>query len=271
MRSSWGLGVSVALAVVCGALQAHAASPQAQALIKDGERLYKENRYLEAAQALKQAWALEPNPTLLYNIARALDQAGELKAALDGYRDFVGTPEADPALVKKANLAMDRLRTLVARNEADQKLQDAEKKRLEEEARRERARAEAEADKARATREAFEARERAALEGAASRGSGRRTAAFVLGGASLASFAVGIGVGLAANGSRSAFSLATTVDDKRRLEGETRARALVADLALVLGVASAVTAALVFPWSAGASVALAPTPGGATVGVGGSF
>src|SRR5256885_12028992 len=105
----WGRLIPTAVLglLLCAGLAA-AANPTAAALIKDGDRLYKENKYREAAEALKKAYELEPAAVLLYNIARAFDQAGELQLALDNYRQFVGQEGADPGLVKKANLAMDR-------------------------------------------------------------------------------------------------------------------------------------------------------------------
>lgn len=261
-----------AVALSLAGAPALAANPRAQALIKEGDRLYKENKYLEAAAALKDAYALEPNPTLLYNIARALDQAGELQQALDQYRTFVGLEGADPALVKKANLAMDRLRTLVARAEADQRLQEAERKRLEGDAQKERSRAQSEAEKAKLQREQFEAEKRAAEESANKKSSGRKIAAFAVGGAAIVGLGVGIGFGVAANSSKSAFTRAETVADKQRLESETRTRALVADVSLGLSLAAAIAAVVVYPGSSsGPQVSVVPISGGAFATVGGSF
>src|SRR4051812_6291443 len=103
------------LAMVTLAFCAQAASPKATQLAKDGDRLYKEGKYREAADALKQAYEVDKNPVLLFNIARAYDQAGDLQIALDTYREYISLPDTDPQLVKRANLAMDRLRALVAR------------------------------------------------------------------------------------------------------------------------------------------------------------
>src|SRR5882757_7797608 len=85
---------------------AFAANPKAAQLAKDGDRLYKEGKYRDAAEALKQAYELDKNPVLLFNIARAYDQAGDLQIALDTYRQFIAVPDIDPQLIKKANLAM---------------------------------------------------------------------------------------------------------------------------------------------------------------------
>src|SRR4051812_22397420 len=121
MRSSRHVSAAVLAFLLCSS-PALTANPKAAALVKEGDRLYRENKYREAAEALLKAKELEPAAVLLYNIARAFDQAGELVLALDNYRQFVGQESADPALVKKANLAMDRLRTLVAKEEAGKQL-----------------------------------------------------------------------------------------------------------------------------------------------------
>src|SRR6185295_9175625 len=47
-------------------------------LAKEGDRLYKDGKYREAADAMKQAYELDKNPVLLFNMARAYDQAGDL-------------------------------------------------------------------------------------------------------------------------------------------------------------------------------------------------
>ena len=127
------------------------ANPKASALAKDADRLYKEFKYKEAAETLRQAYEAEPTPRYLYNIARAYDQAAELELSQEYYRKYVALPseDAEADLVKKANLAMDRIRTLLARGSADKQVRDAEKTRLEDDARKAEARADAEASEAR--------------------------------------------------------------------------------------------------------------------------
>jgi tetratricopeptide (TPR) repeat protein len=247
------------------------------ALAREADRLYKENRYKEAAQTLKQAYELDPTPVYLYNIARAWDQAGENEQALETYRQYVGLPSdtTTPELVKKANLAMDRLRTLVARNEADKKYQDAERKRLEDDKAKAESRAEAEARAAREQKKAFEAKERAAQEAQQSTLSTRKLTAFIVGGVGVASLGTSLAFSLLANGSRNSFRQATTLADKQRFEAATRGQALATDITLVVGLAAAVTAVVLYPKGpepqGSVSVALIPLPGGAAASLGGSF
>jgi tetratricopeptide (TPR) repeat protein len=255
-------------------LLSFAANPKATALAKDADRLYKENKYREAAALLKQAYDVEANPLYLYNIARAWDQAGELESALDTYRQYVGLPSdtTTPELVKKANLAMDRLRTLVARGEADKKVNDAEKKRLEDDKAKAESRAEQEARVAAEQKRAFDAKERAARESQQSTLGTRKLVSLIVGGVGVVSLGTSLVFALLANGSRNAFRVATTLNDKTLLEGATRGQALACDLTLLVGVAAAVTAVVLFPrGDQPVSLLLGPTQGGAYAGIGGTF
>jgi tetratricopeptide (TPR) repeat protein len=255
-----------------------AANPKASALAKDADRLYKDNKYKEAAETLKQAYEAEPTPLYLYNIARAYDQAAELELSLEYYRKYVGLPSEDtqPDLVKKANLAMDRIRTLVARGEADKKVNDAEKKRLEDDAKKAEARAEAEASEARKQRREFEAKEKARREAESQRINGRKLIAYGTGGAGIACLGSALIFGIASNANKDAFRKSETLADKRRLETETRTTAAIADITLVVGVAAAIATVIIYPKDAeperSVNVVLVPTVGGgAMAGIGGTF
>ena len=67
---------------LCLATLAAAANPKATALAKEADKLYKDNKYREAAQKLEEAYAVDPAPLYLYIIARAYDQAGDETACL---------------------------------------------------------------------------------------------------------------------------------------------------------------------------------------------
>lgn len=262
-----GLGL---LALVLASVALAAPNPKATALAKDAERLYKDGQYKEAGKLLEQALQLEANPKLLYNMARAWDQAGELQPALDAYRKYVSLPASDTEadLVKKANLSMDRLRQLVAKQEADKTIRDAEKERLEKDAQEARARADAEAERARKQKAEFEAKERAAADAQKSKSSVRKTAAFVVGGVGVVGLGLGLVFGLVSNGSKQAFRTATLVEDKRARQAETISQSIVADVSLLVGVACAVTAVILFPkGEPEAQVSLTPLPGGGGLGV----
>lgn len=255
-----------------------AANPKAAALAKDADRLYKDNKYKEAAETLKQAYEAEPVGLYLYNIARAFDQAGELEESQEYYRRYVAppSPEAQPDLVKKANLAMDRIRTLLARSTADKEARDAEKKRLEDDAKKAEARADAEANEARRQRREFEAKEKERKDAEQKKVNGRKLAAYVTGGTAVVGLGMALGFGLGANGNREAFRTSTTLADKLRFQDATRATAAVSDVSLVIGIAAAVATVILYPkgeeFERSVTLGLAPMPGGGGLAsVGGTF
>lgn len=266
----------VLLLLVSGA--AWAANSKASALAKEAEKAYKDTRYEDAANLLKQAYEADPNPKFLFNLARALDQAGKLEASLDAYRKYVALPsdETEPDTVVKANKAMDRIRRVLADQEAEKKIAEAEKSRLADEAKKAAEAAAREAEKSRAQLEAFEAKERAAREESQKKASGRKVGAFIAGGVGLAGIGVGVAFGLMANGSHSTFNKAITVQAKKDAEGATKSQALIADVGFAVGIVGAVTGALLYPKGEEAqgsvSVSLGPTPGGGLMaGLGGRF
>ncbi|MEW5738192.1 MAG: hypothetical protein AB1938_04665 [Myxococcota bacterium] len=270
---------ALALAALLLAGPALSAPSKASELAKEADKLYKDNKYAEAAEKLQQAYETDPNPLYLYNIARAWDQAGELQKSLDTYRQYTSLPsdQTRPDLVKKANLAMDRLRTLVAKAEADKQVQAAEKQRLEDEAKTARERADAEAEAAKLQRDALAAKEKAAREEAEKKASGQKTVAFVVGGVGVAALGTSLGLALGAQGAKNAYNKATSVDEKEALRGQAQTLAAVTDVMLVVGVAAAVTAIILYPKGGEApkgsvSVALVPLAGGgAFASVGASF
>jgi tetratricopeptide (TPR) repeat protein len=269
--------LALVLALMVAAV-AYAANPKAAAFAKDADKLYRDNQYKEAAETLKKAYEAEPTALYLYNIARAYDQAAELELSLEYYRKYVGMPseETQPDLVKKANLAMDRLRTLVARGEADKKVREAEKQRLEDDAKKAEARADAEATEARKQRREFEAKEKTRKEGEEKRVNTRKLAAYVTGGAAVVGLGLALGFGIASNGNRDAFRKSVTLADKQSFEAATKTTAAVADVSLIVGVAAAVATVILYPKGGdepdkSVSVAFAPINGGAVATFGGSF
>ena len=150
--------------------------------------------------------------------------------------------------MSKANLAMDRLRTLVARREADKTVSDAERQRLEEDARRAEARADAEAAEARKQRQDFDEKERGRKNAEEVKINGRKLAAYVTGGVAVAG--LGTRAGLRHRRQRQPRGLPQG-HHARRQAGAARpppsATAAVSDVGLVVGLAAAVTTVIVFP------------------------
>ena len=268
------LAIFAALSIASTAL---CANPKASALAKDADRLYRDNKYKEAAETLRQAYEADPTGLYLYNIARAYDQAGELELSQDYYRKYVALPsdEAQPELVKKANLAMDRIRTLLARGSADKQVRDAEKKRLEEDTRKAEARADAEASEARKQRQEFAEKEKVRKDAENKQVNVRKLAAYGTGGAAIVGLGLALGFGIGSNANREAFRTANTLVLKQQTEVATRTTAAVADVSLIIGVAAAVATVILYPKGDEAeksvTVVLAPISGGAVAGFGGSF
>ncbi|MCA9617869.1 MAG: hypothetical protein KC731_02540 [Myxococcales bacterium] len=63
------------------------------ALFEDGAAAFKAGRFEVAIAAFEASYALEPNPVLLYNMARAYEGLDRQEPALDHYRRYL---EADP-------------------------------------------------------------------------------------------------------------------------------------------------------------------------------
>lgn len=236
-------------------------------LVKQAERLYEAGKYKESAERLIEAYAYQPHPRIIYNIARAYDQAGELDLALEYYQRYVNSSEGtDPTLLKRSALSIDRIRALV---EAQQKArqQDAEQQaKLEAEAREAQERAAREEEAKRRAEQELRARERAQAEAAASAHKRNRILSFVLGGVAVAGLGTGTFFGVQANAAKGQFTAAETVETKQQLEGRTRSNALIADVGFGTGVVAAVVAVLLYPKGEPEkqkSTVMVPVPGGA--------
>ena len=89
--------------VVCllGVSPARAAAPTGDAarfadLYERSAEAYQNGRFDQAVSLLRQAYALRPEPTLLFNIGLAQEEAGDLRGALDTYRRYL-VEAKDPA------------------------------------------------------------------------------------------------------------------------------------------------------------------------------
>ena len=71
---------------------------RALSLFEQSATAYHEGRFADTTALLEQAYALHPEPVLLYNLARALDAEGEMDEARDAYQRFLASsPEAEQA------------------------------------------------------------------------------------------------------------------------------------------------------------------------------
>ena len=93
---------------------------RAAALFEQSAAAYEAGDLDRAAELLERAYALDPDPTLLYNLARTYEGLGRLEAAVSSYRKFLEqSPEAsDRGAIEK------RIQTLEAQIAERQRLLD---------------------------------------------------------------------------------------------------------------------------------------------------
>lgn len=122
---------AIALGCACTSFAADV-SPQdrnaAIELFQESRKAYQAGRFEEAANLLRRAYALDPAPTLLYNLARALESGGDIDGAADAYRRYI---DADPTAKDRA--AIERR---IANLEAQIRERDELRNRLEAERQR---------------------------------------------------------------------------------------------------------------------------------------
>jgi tetratricopeptide (TPR) repeat protein len=92
-------------------------APIALELSEDARESYDQGNYERALLLFSEAYEREPDPNLLFNIARCHEKLGQVDAALEKYDAFLASPNADPegrdkAEASRAELvrARDRLR-----------------------------------------------------------------------------------------------------------------------------------------------------------------
>lgn len=103
---------------------AQPAPQRARELFKQSEESYRAGRFQEAIDRLREAYALDRKPVLLYNMARAYEGLGDTRAAVDAYKRYL---EAEPATPDRGALEQ-RIATLErqqAEREALERKRDA--------------------------------------------------------------------------------------------------------------------------------------------------
>ncbi|MCK8497581.1 tetratricopeptide repeat protein [Myxococcus fulvus] len=218
------------------------------ALIKEGERLYQAGKYQEAADALKKAHEAQPNPRLIFNIAVALENAGDLREALSWYQQYVGNTEGtDPALLKRSARSIDKLRLLLDKENQAQATAEAERQRLQGEAEAARKLAEEEQLAAQRAEEENLRQRQAELDRAIKSYQRQKIAAYAVGGVAVLGVGAGVLFGLQARDEREKFDAARTEDTKQTFADNTKTKALLADIGFGVGLAGAITAIILYP------------------------
>jgi hypothetical protein len=84
-------------------------APTFDALVEQGLSAYRGRDYRRAVEKFLQANAMQPDPNLLFNLARCYEALGDTRAATEKYRLFLASPDAEPSGRQRAE---DRLRVL---------------------------------------------------------------------------------------------------------------------------------------------------------------
>jgi tetratricopeptide (TPR) repeat protein len=94
-----------------GADAAEARAPETAAtrLNEAGAAHYAAGEHRQALEAFLQAYALERDPNLLFNVASCYERLGDADAAREKYRAFLASPDGDPEGRPRAEQALERL------------------------------------------------------------------------------------------------------------------------------------------------------------------
>ena len=87
----WMIGVVAAAPVLAQEARDEAESPEdrAYALFQESVQKYREGRFEEAAALLEEANRLDPDPILVYNLARAYEGMGDFDEAVSAYEQYL--------------------------------------------------------------------------------------------------------------------------------------------------------------------------------------
>jgi tetratricopeptide (TPR) repeat protein len=114
MATSVALGSVAARADAANEPRAAAAAPQNQVSVaqlnEEGAALYAARDYRRAIEKFIQAYAVDTDPNLLFNIARCYEELGEVDAAIEKYENFLKTPGADTRGRQRARESLQSLR-----------------------------------------------------------------------------------------------------------------------------------------------------------------
>lgn len=104
---------------------------KALALFEDSDKAYKAGNFEQAAELLREAYGLYPEPLLLYNLGRAQEGLGDMQGAVESYEQFLREAKE----IKDRGAIERRIATL---KEQLQRQADEARRRAEEEERRRR-------------------------------------------------------------------------------------------------------------------------------------
>lgn len=193
-------------------------STRAEDLFSASMDAYRRGDFKGAIELLEKVYAMDPDPSILYNMGRAYEGLGDLPKAIEHYKRFL---EKSPNAHDKGALEQ-RISTLEKQVEDRKSLEhqrDQERQRAEQEA-RERAAKEAELEKA---KQASAAPKR------------RSPIPFILGGVGLASIGVGTVFGVMASSNHSDATSERQQDKASDLDATANTQATIANIGFIAG------------------------------------
>lgn len=201
--------------VKTAAAPAPAQTPQARAaeLFSKGAEAYRRGDLQQAVTSLREAYALDPQPVLLYNLGRAYEDLGDIDSAVATFSRYL---EADPNAADRGAIEQ-RLETL--------KRQHDERLALERQRDAERARADAEkAERVRREHDAAQVHH------------SRSVGPYIVGGIGVAGLATGVVFGLVAKSKHDAAATpSTTQQDAIDQQDTAKTFATISTVSLIAG------------------------------------
>lgn len=85
-----------------------------EALNREGIALFKQKNYAEAIDRFEKAYAMEPDSSLIFNIARCQERLGNKDIAITKYEEFLLQPEITTAFKLKAKKRLEVLKAPVS-------------------------------------------------------------------------------------------------------------------------------------------------------------
>lgn len=227
---------------------------QVEALAGEARTLYNAGEFGQAVAVYLEAYKLQPNAAVLYNVAVIYDKKlEEVDLAIDFYRRYIGSPDADPAAVQRATVRVQQLKAeQAARREADLATLPT-----------------------RTERPAVSDTLEPVTAGRPM--SSQKVWGFVVAGAGVALLGGGATMGVLAGDAADDFANSTDLEAKLEHRDTTETRALVADVLYGVGAAAVITglAMVIFdadpPEVEGQAIGVAPTAGGLGIWWGGSL
>ena len=108
-------------------------------LFEDSDKAYKAGKFENAAELLREAYGLYPEPILLYNLGRAQEGLGDMQGAIESYERYLRDAKqiSDRGAIERR---IETLRAQIAKQEEDAKrlAEEEERRRREEEERKRR-------------------------------------------------------------------------------------------------------------------------------------